>query len=288
MREECNLEKEWDVFISHASEDKDTIVRELAKILEALSLKVWYDESTLKVGDSLSKSIDEGLMKSKYGIVIISENFLKKQWTDYEYRSLITKEVNGNKVILPLWHNITYSQIREYSLFLADKLALDTSKLPLNVIALKLLQVINPELFKNIYRHLQYKKMLANAEKKTVHRSEIKFQTEPQSKLSEQQVLRVKALLLGINKHFDKSLEETIYNLELDLHPEREIQCFEVMNVCYLEYIKKYQIEDDVLKKEIATVLLGFSLGDLFEVTHLSEENYNELYELWKENFVKY
>ncbi len=283
-----NMEKEWDVFISHASEDKESIVRELAKILEALTLKVWYDESTLKVGDSLTKSIDEGLIKSKFGIVIISENFLKKQWTDYEYRSLITKEVNGKKVILPLWHNISWTQVKEYSLFLADKVALDSTKLPLNVIALKFLEVINPTVYKHIVRVLQYKEMLKNAKTKTVKRSELKVQTEPLSKLSKNQILRVKAIFHGIGKHFNSSVDEAVSKFEMDMMPEREICCFEIMNACYLEFVNNNNITDAAIQREIAILLLGFSIGDLMNVELISIEQQQELYELWKTNFVNF
>ena len=120
--------KKWDAFISHASEDKDSIVRELTTELQKFHLKVWYDEFSLNVGDSLSKSIDEGLIYSNFGIIIISPDFLKKRWTDYEYRSLLSKEIDGQKIILPIWHNITKEEIRKYSLYLSDKFALDSSK----------------------------------------------------------------------------------------------------------------------------------------------------------------
>ena len=69
---------DWDVFISHAWKDKDSFVRPLAKALQAKGLKVWFDESELKVGDSLRRSIDQGLAKSKYGIVVLSPNFFER------------------------------------------------------------------------------------------------------------------------------------------------------------------------------------------------------------------
>jgi hypothetical protein len=49
------------LFISHASEDKEDFVRPLAETLQQLGVKVWYDEFTLKVGDSLRRKIDSGL-----------------------------------------------------------------------------------------------------------------------------------------------------------------------------------------------------------------------------------
>lgn len=70
--------KEYDVFISHASEDKDSVVRPLALALKEKGVNVWYDEFELKIGDSLRRKIDQGLSKSKFGIVVISRSFIKK------------------------------------------------------------------------------------------------------------------------------------------------------------------------------------------------------------------
>ncbi len=119
--------KEYDFFISHASEDKDEFVRELAEALKAESLEVWYDEFELKIGDSLRKKIDNGLSKSKYGIVIISQNFISKNWTEYELNGMVAREMNGHKVILPIWHKISKNEVLKYSPSLADKMALNTS-----------------------------------------------------------------------------------------------------------------------------------------------------------------
>lgn len=78
------LNKKWDIFISHASEDKETFVRDLAKKLRSFKIKVWYDEFTLKPGDSLVNSIDKGILDSEFGLIILSKNFFNKNWTDYE------------------------------------------------------------------------------------------------------------------------------------------------------------------------------------------------------------
>jgi TIR domain len=92
----------WDLFISHASEDKKDFVQPLASALDALGVRVWYDASTLKLGDSLSRSIDQGLAKSDYGLVVLSPAFLSKQWPEYEIRGLTARELSGGKVILPI------------------------------------------------------------------------------------------------------------------------------------------------------------------------------------------
>lgn len=118
----------FDVFISHASEDKDEIVRPLAEQLRSRGLRVWFDETEIKLGDSLRRSIDHGLSKSKFGLVVLSPDFLRKEWPQKELDGLVAREDGSSKVILPIWHNTTRSDIIAYSPLLADKLAALTSK----------------------------------------------------------------------------------------------------------------------------------------------------------------
>src|ERR1044072_4901014 len=111
--------EEFDVFICHASEDKG-FVRPLTIALRKLGVRVWFDEFEIEIGDSLSKKIDKGLIASRFGVVVLSPDFLEKAWTNYEFRGLISKEMIGDKVILPLWHGLTIEQVRKYSPPLAD------------------------------------------------------------------------------------------------------------------------------------------------------------------------
>ena len=113
----------WDVFISHAGEDKEDFVRPLAGALRARGVSVWFDELTLTVGDSLRRSIDRGLSRSRFGVVVISPHFLDKEWPQRELDGLAAREVDGTKVILPVWHNITAEQLRARSPMLADRIA---------------------------------------------------------------------------------------------------------------------------------------------------------------------
>lgn len=135
----------WDVFISHASEDKENLVRPLAQELVKYGVSVWYDEFTLELGDSLSASIDKGLLDSKYGLIVFSPAFFEKRWTDYELKSLITKELNGNKTILPIWHNVDQKFVASKSLFLADKKAI-ISDAGIQKLALEIIKVIRPDI----------------------------------------------------------------------------------------------------------------------------------------------
>lgn len=138
-------EREFDVFISHASEDKDEIVRPLATALRDGGLKVWYDEFELRIGDSLRRKIDMGLAKSRFGVVVMSKEFFRKGWTNYELDGIVTRAVGGEQVLLPIWHNVTKKEVIEYSPSLADKLARNTATHTVEEIAAEIIEVIgNP------------------------------------------------------------------------------------------------------------------------------------------------
>lgn len=137
-----DIDKEFDVFISHASEDKDEVVRPLANALKREGLKVWFDEFELKIGDSLRRKIDKGLANSKFGIVVLSKNFIKKGWTNYELDGIITKSVSGEQIVLPIWHNITKKEVLDFSPSLSDKLARNTSSYTVEEIATEIAEVI--------------------------------------------------------------------------------------------------------------------------------------------------
>ena len=127
--EQSNIEPEdigYDAFISHASEDKEDLVRPLAKALEKMGYRIWYDEFELRIGDSLRQSIDRGLINSRYGIVVLSAAFFRKNWPQYELNGLTAREMDGNKVILPIWHKITKAEVLKFSPSLADKVAIRT------------------------------------------------------------------------------------------------------------------------------------------------------------------
>jgi hypothetical protein len=134
-------EEEWDVFISHASEDKEAIAHPLAEALSAKGLRVWYDDFSLKLGDSLRQSIDRGLARSRFGVVILSGYFFEKHWPQQELNGLATREVNGEKVILPVWHGVGFTEVRNYSVTLADRLAVQTKDGLARVVE-KIMQVV--------------------------------------------------------------------------------------------------------------------------------------------------
>jgi hypothetical protein len=136
--------KKWDVFISHATEDKDSFVRPLAKALRDSGLAVWFDEFSLKIGDSLRASIDFGLANSRYGVVVLSKNFFAKHWPVQELNGLSARESGGKTVILPIWHKINAAEVREQSPILADKLAV-SSEVGINGVVQNIVDVLDEQ-----------------------------------------------------------------------------------------------------------------------------------------------
>ena len=132
----------WDVFVSHAAEDKDGVVRDLVDSLQHEGVTVWYDDSELRIGDSLRRKIDEGLTGSRFGVVVLSPAFFAKNWPQYELDGLVSREMSGQEVILPLWHRVTKAEVLAQSPTLADKLALSTAQMTIEEIAVQIAQVV--------------------------------------------------------------------------------------------------------------------------------------------------
>lgn len=136
-------EEKYDVFVSHATEDKESFADEFVDILQQkYTLKVWYDAVSIKWGDSIRAEIDKGLKKSKFGVVILSRSYISKYWTNYELEGLFQRESNGGKLILPIWHNITKQEVQKFSPSLAGKMAMSTAIMTPDEIAEKLIELL--------------------------------------------------------------------------------------------------------------------------------------------------
>lgn len=139
--------REYDVFISHASPDKEDFARPLAEALKNIEVKVWFDGFELKLGDSLRKNIDQGLKNSKFGLLILSDSFFNRPWTEYELNGFVNREMGESKVILPIWHKVSKDEVLKFSPSLADKVALKSSDYNVQELAQKIKEVTFPPKF---------------------------------------------------------------------------------------------------------------------------------------------
>lgn len=140
-----DIDDKYDAFISHAFEDKSDFVDELVEEMCKLGLNVWYDTDKLKWGDSMREKIDRGLSKSRYGVVVLSPNYIAEQkyWTKAELNGLFQVETINGKTILPIWHNLTKKQVTEYSPIIADRKAMTTANMTAAEIAGELASLFN-------------------------------------------------------------------------------------------------------------------------------------------------
>lgn len=120
---------DFDVFISHASEDKEAVAAPLARALENdHGLRVWIDTKEIRLGDSIRRRIESGLARSTFGVVVLSRSFFAKEWPQKELDALAAREDSGVKVVLPVWHGVSRREVERRSPIFADRLAVTTEK----------------------------------------------------------------------------------------------------------------------------------------------------------------
>lgn len=85
------------------------------------------DEMTLSIGDSLRQSIERGIAEASFGIAILSPAFLAKKWTQDELSGIWARESSENKLLLPVWHQITREDLTRRAPMLADRIAVNTA-----------------------------------------------------------------------------------------------------------------------------------------------------------------
>ena len=129
--------KKYDVFISHANKDKLDIIEGLYDSLLQLGINIFYDKKSLEWGDKWKDRILEGVEKSEFAIIVISENFFDREWTEKELNEFLNRQnKNGQKIILPVVHKISMSQLKEKYSLIADIQAIDSSDYTYDQIAL--------------------------------------------------------------------------------------------------------------------------------------------------------
>ncbi len=134
---------EYDVFLSHASEDKNTIARPLKEALEARGVSVWFDEIKIKLGQSIRAEIERGIANARFGVVILSPDFFSKQWTQAELDALFSRKMaSGENLVLPIWHRVTKDEVLAHSPLLAGVLASNTSLHTVEDIADQIVEVL--------------------------------------------------------------------------------------------------------------------------------------------------
>ena len=136
-------DRKRNVFISHFhAADTDAVVRPLAAALQEQGLSVWYDDLVSDNGDSLRGIIDTGLANGRFGIVVLSQHFLARQWPQNELDSMLTLRQTGKQGILPIWHKLTKDEVIAHSPPLAHSISRGTTEATIAEIAAEIAEVI--------------------------------------------------------------------------------------------------------------------------------------------------
>lgn len=136
----------YDVFLSHANNDKDDYVRELKQSFEKLGISVFYDETSIDWGDNWKEKIYEGLSSCKYGVIVLSKNFFDRKWTEKELKELLSRQnKTGNKIILPIAYEIDIKTVNEKYKGLRNIQFIEASKNDIKDITIKLAKILLSE-----------------------------------------------------------------------------------------------------------------------------------------------
>ena len=250
-----------DAFISHASEDKIDLARPLANFFDGLGLKIWYDEFELRPGDSLSEKIAEGLSQSKYGIVILSPNFLKKEWPKHELKGLITLMLSRKSKILPVWHNITKDDAIAFNPSIADIVAVSTAGKTPALVGFELLKTLEPKLFASVSRQIAYQRVLESIRKKpaqmattsSLKQGPIRHKSLPTS------ILVRAGLVVAVLRGAMPASENFVENLQRDLNYEDELKIWESIAFIYDQTNSAFKLSDSQ-REELLGKLLVISM----------------------------
>lgn len=106
--------KRYDVFISHASKDKEEYVDQLTAAVRRLGIDIFYDTDVISWGDNWKKAILNGTAESEFAVIVISKNYFGREWTEKELKEFLTRQnESGQKIVLPLLLGISLNELKE-------------------------------------------------------------------------------------------------------------------------------------------------------------------------------
>lgn len=249
----------WDVFISHASEDKKRFVEPLARRLRELAVRVWYDRFVLLPGDRLSEKIGEGLAKSRAGLLVISRVFLSKPWGAYELSGLLNRFVEEKVPLIPVWIDVSRADVAAKNPALADLLSIKGDPKKIEESALEVLRVVRPQLYDNVtaLSSVGTKKVkILKVARKQIKDGPIRHHDLPPALL-----VRMRNVWFQLKDVQSTSLANFIERFQRDLRPEREVEIFELI-VAAMQIAVGLLKNETRLRKQLYSILIRFSLGD--------------------------
>jgi hypothetical protein len=258
-------ESQWDVFISYASEDRQALVEPLVSLLAGMGLSVWWDQFELTAGDSLIEKITLGLSRSRYGVVVLSHDFLDKPWPQYELQGLTARDIVGDKVVLPIWYDIGFDDVLRVNPPLAQKKAIPIGRLyerrDLVGACLELLKVARPDLLTRLHRRVAHEISRANTRPVKVGAADVGLGGPPRhDALPDELIRRIRLVRAALLSAYPHTMEFWVDGFIRDAHPSREVSHWERIAAAYLEYMQVKEF-DEKHRPAIVQFLVGISVG---------------------------
>lgn len=279
-------EDRFDVFISHASEDKDDLVRPLARKLRQYGVHVWYDEFTLRPGQGLRESLDSGLSRSDRGLVVVSKAFIGKAWTKKEMDAFFAREaVEDERIIIPIWWRISAREVAEFSPILADVLAITVEDgYDIRDIAVEVLDALEHPMASRMRGLRILEELRESSSPGSTRVSELRPGPHRHAGIPGDQVARSMLVTAKLSEADSRigDLRLFIDNLRRDVTPESELRQWEIIAVAYhycVEELGKAGLEPTAdLRRSCLTVMVQSSLGMTIE-TIGEDPDYNAVVE---------
>lgn len=250
----------WDVFICHASDDKDDFAGPLAQALRAAGVKVWFDEFEIKLGHNISQKIERGLANSEWGIIVLSQKSIQKNWPQYEASAIKQLFLADQMRLIPILKDISFTELRLLQPGLVDLKGIDANNVSISECAYRIIEAVRPDLRSAIHRRYVERKLNETSERYEIDPRLIAPGPRLREKLPERDVLRISVLHGCFGDLFDDGFDGWIDSFCRDLDYEREIRVWERMAACYL-YCTGDQNYSKKQKKRIFGLLLGFFSG---------------------------
>lgn len=242
-----------DAFLSHASEDKEELAEPIYHILTGYGKAVWLDKYEIIPGKSLMRQIDDGLSTSKFGILLITPSFISKPWPRAELQALFSAMIDGEKEVIPVWHNVTKKEILAFSPLLADLVAVTTKDKALEDIALEILKVVSPKMAKGLLRAKIATEKVKSGEYKPLEIDEI-AKAKPGPVIHEElpnRVLTDAGLICEILSEFETmNILEFLDNLSRDHHYDEELAIWHKIAAIFHRVTKTYNLNGVNERKE--------------------------------------
>lgn len=258
-------EQAVDAFISHSSRDKHTFVRPLVECLVENGARVWYDEYSMAVGDSLSVSIDHGLRSARFGVVVISPAFIQTAeasgWTHYEMRGIVANSIGfKHRRILPIWLDVDWQEVRSWSPPLADILAVDASRRDVEEVALNLMRVLAPDRAGGLMRYRALQDAQRGGHAETVNAKSFVPSPPRERRVPGHVALRaalVTRILAGTGLASAADFDAFLENLSRDVHHEEELRTWEAIASSFVATRQAHALNDSKLRNLYSFLLMA-------------------------------